>query len=425
MRLLSILTALAVAATLYLIVFERDALLDFAGRDAAPRAATPSEGGPTDAAAAAADASPSTPAEPLSEAVRVLALRSEARELDRAVMLRGETEARRVVDIKAETSGRVIGTPLRKGAMIEEGDVLCRLDPGARQSALDEARARLAEAEARVPESAARVTEARARLEAAELNATAAARLSESGFAAETRVAATRADARAAEAGLEAAIGQLESVRAGIEAARAAVQSAETEIGRLTIAAPFAGLLDSDTAELGSLMQPGALCARVLQLDPIRLVGFVPEMGVERVAPGAPARARFVSGGEAEGRVAFVSRSADPETRTFRVEVDLPNPDLAVRAGQTVEIVIAADGEPAHLLPQSALTLDDEGRLGVRVVDAEDRARFVQVTLLRDTPGGVWVAGLPDTAAVIVRGQEYVTDGVPVRPEYREAEATQ
>ncbi|WP_371056541.1 efflux RND transporter periplasmic adaptor subunit [Rhodosalinus sp. K401] len=425
MRRLSILTALAVAATLYLIVLERDALLQFAGRDAAPGAATSAEGTPGGAAPAAQDTASSTSADASVEAVRVLALRSEARQLDRAVMLRGETEPRRVVEIMAETSGRVIGTPLRKGAMIEEGDVLCRLDPGAREAALDEARARLAEAEARVPESAARVTEARARLEAADLNATAAARLSESGFAAETRVAATRAEARAAEAGLEAAIGQLESVRAGIEAARAAVQSAETEIGRLTIAAPFAGLLDSDTAELGSLMQPGKLCARVLQLDPIRLVGFVPQMSVDRVEPGAPARARFVSGREVEGRVAFVSRSADPETRTFRVEVDLPNPDLSVRAGQTVEIVIAADGEPAHLLPQSALTLDDDGRLGVRVVDADNRARFAPVTLLRDTVDGVWIAGLPDTAAVIVRGQEYVTDGVRVRPEYREAEATQ
>ena len=423
MRPLSILTALAVAATLYLVVLEREALLQFA-RGEEPEAAVADDAAQ---AAAAAQPSPEAGAEDAEPAgaVRVLALRSEAREIDRGVTLRGETEARRTVDIMAETSGRVIGEPLRKGSFVDEGDTLCRLDPGAREAALSEARARLAEAEARVPESEARVTEARARLAEAELNANAAARLSESGFAAETRVAATRAQVRTAEAGLEAALGQLESVRAGIESARAAVDSAETEIERLTITAPFAGLLDSDTAELGSLMQPGALCATVLELDPIRLVGFVPETEVERVSPGAPARARFASGREVEGRVAFVSRSADSETRTFRVEIDVPNPDLAVRAGQTVEIAIAADGVPAHLLPQSALTLDDAGRLGVRVVEDGDVARFVPVTLLRDTVDGVWVEGLPQSAAVIVRGQEYVTDGVAVLPEFRDAEPTQ
>ena len=101
-------------------------------------------------------------------------------------------------------------------------------------------------------------------------------------------------------------------------------------------------------------------------------------------------------------------------------DVSVPNPDLSIRDGQTAEIGIQADGEVAHLLPQSALTLDDDGNLGVRLVE-DDVATFAEVSVLRDSTKGVWVTGLPQEAAIIVVGQEFVVDGVPVAPTYREA----
>jgi membrane fusion protein, multidrug efflux system len=65
--------------------------------------------------------------------------------------------------------------------------------------------------------------------------------------------------------------------------------------------------------------------------------------------------------------------------------------------------------------------LDDVGHLGVRIVDAESRAAFVPVTLLRDTVDGVWVAGLPEKADVIIVGQEFVIDGVAVKATFSES----
>jgi multidrug efflux system membrane fusion protein len=120
------------------------------------------------------------------------------------------------------------------------------------------------------------------------------------------------------------------------------------------------------------------------------------------------------------GEVTFLSRSADPETRTFRVEIEVPNADLAIRDGQTAEIAIASAGVNAHLIPQSAMTLNDDGTLGVRMVDGDDIVAFAPVTIMRDTMQGVWVTGLPDTADVIVVGQEYVTAGVKVAPTWEE-----
>lgn len=353
--------------------------------------------------------------------VKVVVRKVTAQQVDSAVILRGQTEAARQVDVQSETSAVVVSEPLRKGAQISAGEAMCVLDTGTRQAMVQEWRARLQEAESRVPEAEARVEEARARLEEAKINQNAAARLIQDGFASQTRVATADANVAAAEAGVSSASSGLRAALSGIESATASVASAEKEIERLTITAPFDGLLESDTAELGSLLQPGALCATVIQLNPIKLVGFVPETEVNRVTLGAQAGARLAAGGQqVVGEVVFLSRSADPETRTFRVEIEVDNSDLAIRDGQTAEIAIASAGVQAHIVSQSSLTLNDEGTLGVRLVDGDNVVQFAPVNVMRDTAKGVWVTGLPATANVITVGQEFVTAGVKVAPTWEE-----
>jgi len=353
MRLFPILAAIFVCILIYIVIFFRGGDDDVAQTDAATDGKT-------------------------QQPIGVIAIKSEAREIDSAVIVRGQTEASRSVELRAETSGLVISEPLAKGPYIEAGQLLCELDPATRSSSLAEAEARLSEAR---------------------MNHDASTALVDDGFASETRVAQTQA---------------------ALDAAKAAVASAQKEIDRLSITAPFAGLLETKTAELGSLLQPGALCATVLQLDPMNLVGFVPETEVSRVSLGALAGARTASGEAITGEVSFISRAADPTTRTFRVEVKVPNKDQVLRDGQTAEIVIRAEGRKGHLVPQSALTLNDEGDLGVRVVNADSMAEFYKVSLLRDSPEGVWITGLEDSADVIIIGKEYVTNDVPVAPSYQE-----
>ncbi|MEW2916679.1 efflux RND transporter periplasmic adaptor subunit [Ruegeria sp. ANG10] len=408
MRLISFVNAILVIAALFLLVFERDTLFAFAGR------------GDAETASASTEESVSDP-QTAQNAIGVVVLRSAAREIDSAVLLRGQTRANRQVEVLAETTSTVISEPKRKGAFVEAGDLLCELDPGTRPASLAEAMAAKLEAESRIPEAEARLEEAHALVAEAQINLTAAQKLSETGFGSETRRISSEAAMRSAEAGVKTAEAGLEATRAGIEAATAEVKAAQREIDRQTIEAPFKGLLESDTAELGSLMQPGSLCATVIQLDPIKLVGFVPETDVNKIIVGSEASARLITGLEVKGRVTFLSRSADETTRTFEVEITVPNPELAIRDGQTANIRIAADGAKAHLLPQSALTLNNEGQLGVRTVGADKIVDFMPILLLRDTAEGVWVDGLPETSDVIVIGQEFVTQGVKVEPTYREA----
>ena len=431
MRIISFLTAIIVSAVLYLLVFERDALSAISRGAPLSTLVTAVLGDDVEATDEALATSSQSASETLPEVkpedapaapelIKVVAVRSTAREIDSAVILRGQTEAAREVRVRAETSGQVISEPLRKGSVIEPGQTLCQLDPGTRETNLADAVARLAEANARVPETQARLEESQSRLEEAQFNLNNAKKLAEGGYATETRVTSAQAAARSAEASVATAKAGFETTRSRIQSAEAAVASAEKEIERLTLDAPFKGILETDTAEIGSLLQPGSLCATIIQIDPIKVVGFVPESEVERVKIGAQTVTKLVSGQSVFGTVTFISRAADPLTRTFRMEIEVANPDRSIRDGQTAEILIAAEGKKAHLLPQSALTLNDDGNLGLRLVGDNNVAIFKQVDLLRDTVDGVWLAGLPDEVAVIVIGQEYVNDGVEVAPTYRE-----
>jgi multidrug efflux system membrane fusion protein len=325
-------------------------------------------GGPALGAAGSAGAAP----------VPVVTAEIAARPYAPGIVIRGRTEADRRVDVMAQISGLVISPPIRKGALVTEGQALCRIDPGERPAAL---------------------AEAEAQLKQAQLDFEAGQTLVRRGFTAETE-------------GLARA--------ARLEAARAMVERARIEIDRLTLAAPFAGVLETDTAELGALLRPGDVCASLIALDPIALVGFVAERDVEKLAPGAVATARLVTGRQVEGRLRFVSRSADPDTRTYRVEVEVPNPDLSIRDGMSAEISAALAPTPAHLIPRSALTLGEGGRLGVRLA-VDGAARFVPVETLGEDPGGVWVAGLPERAEIIVVGQEFVGEGAAVAATRAEA----
>lgn len=400
MRIFPILAAIAVIFGLYLLIFQREALLETVGASQQTKE--------TQQAAASSTDTTSAPA----PSVSVVAIRSEAREIEGAVLVRGRTEASRRVDIRAETSGQVISERLNKGRSVKAGDVLCELDPGTRDASLAEARARLEEARARAPEAEARLTEAKARLEEALINLNASEKLSEGGFASDSRVAGTRALVETARAGVVAAKSGAASSAATIQSAEAAVAASERELERTVITAPFDGLLETDTAELGALLQPGAQCTTIIQLNPIRLVGFVPELMVDNVDLDTPAMARLANNDTIDGKVTYIADSSDPNTRTFRVEIEADNSEKKLREGRTVEISIAAAGRKAHLLPQSALTLDDAGKLGVRTVNDAGRAAFVPVELVRDSPQGVWVTGLANIARVIVIGHHYVTDGV-------------
>ncbi len=321
-------------------------------------------------AAAAAAADGGETAEPAQAAIEVVTRRTVAEPLSSTLRMTGATEASRRVDVRAETSGVVSLAP-RKGTRVRQGDLLCRQQIGARSARREAAVARLQQA----------LVEARAQQ-----------RLSERGIAAANATSARRADA---------------------EVLRAEIMQIDVEIGQLEIRAPFDGIVEGETAEIGALLQPGGTCATVVDPDPLKVAGFVPEFQVGKLRLGAPATATLVTGETVGGTITYIAQTADAATRTFEVEIGVPNPDYRLRDAVTARIAIPLDSREAHRLPQSSLTLNEAGEIGVMVAEG-DRASFRAVEILRDDSDGVWVSGLGRTATVIVVGQEYVSEGSPL-----------
>lgn len=289
-----------------------------------------------------------------------------------AVVIRGRTEAARSVVVRSETAGVVAATPATEGGYVRKGAVLCRLNVDARQATL---------------------AQARANLRSRQLQQKASVDLAEKGYRSQTQVLQDQAN---------------------LDGAAAAVRQAEIALEQMNIRAPFDGVFDKREAEVGTYLAPGQACGNMIELSPLLIVGDLPETEAGKVRVGAPATAKLVSGETLSGKVRYASREADPQTRTYRVEITVANP-AGARSGLSASVRISAGAGPAHLAPVSSLVLDAEGRQGLRYVLPDNRVAFAPVTVLEETPQGVWVSGLKGPARIITVGQSYVAEGQKVK----------
>ena len=190
----------------------------------------------------------------------------------------------------------------------------------------------------------------------------------------------------------------------------------EIEIEDTVIRAPFEGVLDSRAVEIGDFLEIGDPVATVVDLDPCLIVAQVSERDIGAVELGAPGTAELVTGQTVAGSIRYVSRVSDPVTRTFRVELEVPNPAREIVHGVTAELHLPIAETRAHFVSPAVLTLADDGTIGVKSVDETDTVRFRPVEIVRDTAEGVWLGGLPERFRLIIVGQEFVHDGMQVKP---------
>ncbi len=290
----------------------------------------------------------------------------------------GRTEADRRVDVSVETTGRIVELPVEKGDRVAEGDVIARL-------AIDDRLDRLARAKALVASR--------------EVAYNASLQLRQEGFRARVTIAEDAA---------------------ALAEARAELAAIELDIARTEVRAPFAGVIEDLPVEVGDVvhgsgMDGDSVVATLVDLDPITVVCEVTERDRPLVAPGAAAEIELVTGRRVAGTVRYVARSARPATRTFRVEVDIPNPDASITEGLTAQVRLRLDEVIAHRITPAVLSLDDRGRIGVKIVGENALVAFVPVRIIDDTPDGIWLAGLPERVRVITVGQEFVRGGQAVR----------
>ena len=177
------------------------------------------------------------------------------------------------------------------------------------------------------------------------------------------------------------------------------------------IVAPFSGYLESLKVDEGDFLNVGSVCASLIDPDPMLLVADVAEKDIAQIQLGSETTAKLISGRLISGEVAFIASSADKNTRTFRVEISVDNKDRTIRDGVSAEIYIKGKKEPAHKISPAILSLNDQGKLGVRTVTNENKVEFKEIKILEDTSTGMWVSGLDNVARIITLGQEYVFQG--------------
>jgi multidrug efflux system membrane fusion protein len=209
---------------------------------------------------------------------------------------------------------------------------------------------------------------------------------------------------------------KLAEAQAQLDAARAQVSLMETDLARTRIGAPFDGILEKRFVELGDYLQVGDDLATVVDLDPILVVGAVSEREVGSIKVGLEATAKLIDGRSLTGAIRFIGAVADSATRTFRVEIVIPNPDRLVRDGITSQVRLFTAEINAHFLSPSLLTLNEKGRLGVKAVGADETVIFYPVRILADRTDGIWVGGLPERLTLITVGQEFVRTGQRIVP---------
>jgi len=287
----------------------------------------------------------------------------------RTITLSGRTEAFQKVMATARSNGILTDLKVRRGDEVKAGDILAVLS--------DEAR------EAQVMQAEAILTQRMAELDAKR-------RLIEVSALPRLEMVNLESQAKAAQAGLAAA---------------------QAERDRGMVRAPWSGIVTDVPAEIGQTLSSGKEIAQIVSLDPMLAVVEVAERKLAGIKVGDPAKVRLVTGDVAKGKIRFVSKSASPTTRTYRVEVELANPDHTIPDGITAEVGIKLSPTPSTRVPRSALTFSSAGDLGVRVVNAGGVVAFVPVTIAEDDQAFMWVAGLPDTAQVIVQGQDFVREG--------------
>ena len=181
------------------------------------------------------------------------------------------------------------------------------------------------------------------------------------------------------------------------------------ELNRTEVKAPFSGFIEQ-IVKPGNFLERGQVCATIIQLNPIIFVAEVPEFNINKVETGQDVDIRLVTGEFINGKLTFVSKSASPSTRTFKVESQIVNKNGLVRDGITAEMTIKTKLVMAHKISPSILLLNDEGKIGIRSVE-KDIVKFHNITILEDSESGLWITGIPKELELIVQGQGFVEDG--------------
>lgn len=276
--------------------------------------------------------------------------------------------------MRAETSGDIAEVLVSKGQDVSAGDIIARFDPTNNNADANRAAEALIQAQREFDN---------------------AEQLLERGVATTDRVV---------------------QARAALASAQAQVTAVEQAAEALTITAAFDGRIETLNLDEGEFVSAGTEVGRLVDITPLTVAIQVPQQSLTRLSVGQPATVRFITGEERDGVVTFVGTSAASETRTFLAEIEVENADGAIPAGISAEVVIPTGEVTAHFLSPSIVSLDTQGSLGIKTVNADNVVEFFEIQVVKAQIDGIWVTGLPESVDIITVGQGFVNEAETVAP---------
>ena len=221
------------------------------------------------------------------------------------------------------------------------------------------------------------------------------------------------------------------SAEAQLAAARAQVQLDQADVDRLSafeqfkrVTAPYDGTIIERRIDIGNLVTAGSssnttLLYRMTQDNPIRVFVDVPQSAAaDLMRPGVKAQitSDSVAGNQPiEGTITRTSSAINPEARTFRAELDIPNPDRRLVPGLYVKVTFALSNADLSQVPAAALMFTPTGPK-VAVVGADDAVHFRAVTIGRDDGDKVELSsGVSDGERLVLNISNQIVDGEKVR----------
>lgn len=293
------------------------------------------------------------------------------------LVLRGFTEASRMVVIKSQVEGKISSLSFVKGTNVKAGKQILMIDP---------------------EDKVAKVKEMEALLDQRKKEFVVAEKLFEKGFRSELNLSKSRVN---------------------FEKALAEYEKSQVQLNNTKIIIPFDSFLEESYVELGDYLKKGDKIVKIVDLDPIYLTTTVSEKYINQLKIGQKGSVGLKSGYKDNGKITYISSTADPKTKKFKIQIELQNNQNKVLSGLTGEMVINLEPKKSFFIPSSIISLDEDGNIGIKTVDEKNKVNFLKISIISDNGRGYWIGNEDlEDIIVITRGQEYVLEGDEVKLEF-------
>jgi len=288
---------------------------------------------------------------------------------NKGIEVYGITEASKFVTLKAETQGVVENILALDGAFLKKGTPILQIS-------IENRMFDLARAKARIKQSV--------------MDFNAAKALAQKSFQAAVQVSKMEADLRQAEA---------------------EEHFITIDIERTKIKAPFDGLFVKAVLKPGEFVQPATPIGQFANLDPLYVTTFVSEKEYHQINVGDQSEVVLSDGTKHTAAVSYKSPTSLNKTHTFEVRFNMSNPGHKIPAGLSAKVILPLKMENVCSIPPAIITLNDEGDMGVKIVNASNQVEFIPVQIISHDVTGALVMGMSPDMKVIIRGQDLVTQG--------------